>query len=40
MKEFVQKEALGMSLLTEARGKAQIQNDAVLTIIFGDSLQR
>ena len=41
MKGFVQKRVFGDAVVNGGTGgKAQIQNDAALTVIFGDSLQR
>ena len=41
MKRFVQKRVFGDAVINGGTGgKAQIQNDATLTVIFRDSLQR
>ena len=41
MKRFVQKGVFGDVIINGGTwGKTQIQNDATLTVIFGDSLQR
>ena len=40
MKKFFQKRVFGDAVLNRGSGgKAQIQNDVTLTVIFGDSLQ-
>ena len=41
MKRLVQERVFGDAVINGGTGgKAQIQNDATLTVIFGDSLQR
>ena len=41
MKRFVQKGVFGDAVINGGTwGKTQIQNDATLTVIFGDNLQR